>query len=321
MRQLNCEEETWARGELAQAAFGDSRRTARLIRMVARAAQSPAGKISEVFDDAAERQGAYDLLETKQVSATELSDAFGAAAAKRAAREEFAFVAVDGSSINLTDRAKSKGFGSVGSFAHCARGLKVVNALACSPEGVPLGLLSQIWWARTGTKSRTSAQRRARNRKRRAEDKETWHWVEAIEEAAAHADKLNARLWFQLDREGDNQAILKKLVETTHRFTVRSSWDRLIETTGKNKQHLRQWLGREAPGGHYDLDVSAGPKRTARSARIDVRWGRVVFRFRDRVANTDTRLEMMAVWAREEGTCPASEKPVDWLLLTNATVE
>ena len=244
-----------------------------------------------------------------------------AAAAARAAREAFAFAPVDGSSIKLTDRAKSKGFGSVGTFAHGARGLKVINTLACSPQGTPLGLLSQVWWARTGTKSRTSAERRARNRKRKAEDKETWHWVESIQEAAAHADEADARLWFQVDREGDNQHILRKLAETTHRFTVRSNWDRLLEVTGKDKQHLRQWLAREAPGGHYLLNISAGPKRTARQARIEVRWGRVVFRLRDRVAKTNTRLEIMAVWAREHGTCPATEKPVDWLLLTNATVE
>lgn len=321
MRRLNCEEETWAWEQLGHAALGDSRRTARAVRMVARAAQSPGGKISEVFEDAAECQGAYDFLETRHVSVAALSSAFGAAAAERAARGLFAFAAVDGSSINLADRAKGKDFGSVGSFDHGARGLKVVSTLACSPDGVPLGLLSQAWWARMGTKSRSSAERRARNRKRRGEDKETWYWLEAIEGAAAHADQANAWLWFQLDREGDNQDILKKLAETTHRFTVRSSWNRLIDATGKDKQYLRQWLAREAPGGHYDLDIPAGPKRKARRAHIDVRWGRVVFRLHDRLAKTVTRLEVMAVWAREEGTCPASEKPVNWLLLTNATVE
>ncbi len=102
---------------------------------------------------------------------------------------------------------------------------------------------------------------------------------------------------------------------------MRGSWNRLIQATGKDKRYLRQWLAREAPGGHYDLDISAGPKRTARRAHIDVRWGRVVLRLRDRWRKTERRLEVMAVWAREEGTCPANEKPVDWLLLTSATVE
>ncbi len=36
--------------------------------MAARAAQTPAGKVSEILADGAERQGAYDLLETGPVA-------------------------------------------------------------------------------------------------------------------------------------------------------------------------------------------------------------------------------------------------------------
>jgi hypothetical protein len=106
-----------------------------------------------------------------------------------------------------------------------------------------------------------------------------------------------------------------------HRFTVRGSWDRLIEATGKDKQYLRGWLDREAPGGEYTLKVSAGPKRAARDARIVVRSAKVVLRLRDRWNKTETTMPVTAVWAREEGTTPAGEDPIDWLLLTNASVD
>jgi len=321
MRRLNCEEQRWAEQQFGHAALGDSRRNARVVRMAARVAQRPAGKVSEVFKDDAERQGAYDLLEGKQVSVDSLMAAPAVTTAERASHESFAFVAVDGSSITLTDSAKSKDFGSVGSLCKGARGLKVISSLACNPEGVPLGLLSQTWWVRTQAKSQSKKEKRRRNQKRKVDEKETRHWLEAIDNAAARANEAGARLWFQLDREADNQHILPKLSETTHRFTVRGCWDRLIEATGRDKQYLRKWLAREAPGGHYELDVTAGPKRTARRARIDVRWGRVVLRLRDKWMKTERRLEVMAVWAREEGTCPEGEEPIDWLLLTNATVE
>jgi len=317
MRRSTCEQERWAWEAFGHADLGDSRRTARVVRMAARAAQRPGGKVSEVFADDAERQGAYDLLEGKRVSVDALMGALGAVTAERASLDSFAFVAVDGSSITLTDRTKRKGFGSIGANNFGARGLKVISALACSPEGVPLGLLSQVWWARAQTKSQKSKC----TQKKKVHEKETQRWLDAIEGAAAQAARADARLWFQLDREADSRHILLKLAETTHRFTVRSSWDRVIESTGKDKQYLRQWLGRQAPGGHYRLDIAAGPKRTARCAHIDVRWGRVVLRMRDPWTKTVRRLEVMAVWAREEGTCPASEKPVDWLLLTNTTVE
>lgn len=321
MRALNRTEERWAREQFGRAALGDSRRTARVIRMAARAAERPAGKVSEVFVDHAERQGAYDLLEGRRVSAAMLMTALGEATAEQASCNSFAFVAVDGSSITLTDSAKRKGFGSIGPLSKGARGLKVISAFACNPDGVPLGLMSQVWWARTKAKSQSKKEKARNNQKRHVQDKETRYWLEAIEDAAAHADDADARLWFQLDREADNQHILLKLAETSHRFTVRGSWDRLIEATGQDKARLRQWLSLQAPGGGYQLDIPAGAKRAARRAAIKVRWGRVVLLMRDRVAKKKHRLEVMAVWAREEGTCPANEKPVDWLLLTNVTVE
>jgi hypothetical protein len=321
MRRLNTEQERWARREFGGAELGDRRRIDRAVRMAARAAENPGGKISRVFCDDAERQGAYDFLESGHASAAALTAAMGAATARRASGQSFAFVALDGSSLTLTDRLGSKDFGSVGTLNAGARGLKVINGLACNPSGVPLGLLSQVWWSRTEATSQSAKAKSSRNRRRKVEEKETRHWLEAIAQAAAHADEAEVRLWMLLDREGDNRHILTALAETTHWFTVRGSWDRLIEATGKDKQYLRQWLARQKPGGHYFLDVTGGPSRTARKARIDVRWAHVVLRLRDRWAKTERKLEVTAVWAREAGTCPTDEEPVDWLLLTNVPVD
>ena len=288
--------------------------------MAARAAESPSGKVSEVFAEGRERPGAYDLLESGLVDPVALAIALGEATARRAGNQAFTLVAVDGSSIALVDRGACKDFGSLGALSDGGRGLKVISALGISPEGVPLGLFSQVWWARTQARKQSSKERRRRNRNRKVEEKETRYWLTAIEDACTHAQDTKARLWFQLDREGDNRNILLTLAESGHRFTVRGSWDRLIKATGNDKQYLRRRLEREAPGGQYMLEVSGGPHRTARSACLVVRWACVVLRLRDRRCKSERPLEVTAVWTHEEGTCPAGEKPLDWLLLTNATV-
>ena len=51
-----------------------------------------------------------------------------------------------------------------------------------------------------------------------------------------------------------------------------------------------------------------------------VRVGRVALRLRDRRTRRITPLEVTAVWTRENGTTPADEEPIDWLLLTNYPV-
>ena len=291
--------------------------------MITRAAEGPAGKISGVFSQDKERQGAYDLLEGGRVSVEAVLLAMGDATAMRAAAEVFAYVAVDGASITLTDREKAKDFGRVGN-QDSLRGFKVINALGLSPRGVPLGLFTQIWWARpaapvrTGSKKARSAQKSKAKRQRGTEEKETRYWLRAIEEATARAEETGAQLWFQLDREADCQAILMKLTDSNHQFTVRASWNRVIDTDD-DSNHLLECLAKKAPQGAYEIDVPAGSQRTARRARMLVRWTKVVLRL-GREQNSRQLLEVSAVWTREQGTCPAGERPLDWLLLTSAEV-
>src|SRR5687768_14479267 len=126
----------WAREGFGSVQACDRRRTLRLVKMAARAGARPSGKVSEVFQTDRERQGAYDLLEGGKVRVEAVVSALGNASALRASAESFAYVAVDGASITLTDRRQAKDFGRVGSWeGH--RGLKVINALGLSPKGVP----------------------------------------------------------------------------------------------------------------------------------------------------------------------------------------
>lgn len=315
----------WAREEFGSVEAGDSRRTVRLVRMAARAWERPAGKVAEVFATDRERQGAYDLLESGKVSVEAVVSAMGNAASLRASAESFAYVAVDGASITLADRGQVKDFGRVGNGDNL-RGLKMINALGLDPQGVPLGLFTQVWWARpaapvrTGSRKARRAQKAKFKQRRSPGEKETRYWLQAIEEATARADEAGASLWFQLDREADCQAILMKLTDSNHQFTVRGSWDRVIEDADEDSQHLLQWLGRKPSQGTYEIDVPAGPQRKARRARIAVRWDRVVLRMASERHLPKQLLEIDVVWAREQGTCPTGEKPLDWLLLTSAEV-
>jgi hypothetical protein len=55
---MQGEEAKWAAQTFGTASLGDSRRTTRLISMAARAAEVPAGKVSQVFRTDRELQGA-----------------------------------------------------------------------------------------------------------------------------------------------------------------------------------------------------------------------------------------------------------------------
>jgi hypothetical protein len=135
----------WAYEEFGHAELGDSRRTARLVRMAASLAERPGGKVLEVFRSNAEQQGAYDFLSNERIRGADLLAAVRSATTRRCAGEPWVHVVVDGTSLRLTDCRRTKGFGAVGSTNNGASGLKVVHAYAVSADGVPLGVLNQQW--------------------------------------------------------------------------------------------------------------------------------------------------------------------------------
>src|SRR3954469_4416001 len=138
----------WAWEEFGHLEVGDVRRRDRVVKMAARVAGSATGLVSSAFRKAAERQGAYDLLEDGRVSAEALVKAAAAATVQRGTGEGTVFVPIDGTSVHIVDRKRTTDLGLVGTFSNNARGLNVVTALAVSEDGTPLGLCAQTCWAR-----------------------------------------------------------------------------------------------------------------------------------------------------------------------------
>jgi hypothetical protein len=284
--------------------------------MAATALARPGGRVSDVFIDDAERQGAYDFLESDAVHADALMAAMGEACGRRCAEHRFVFVPVDGSSLTLADRYRAKDFGAIGTHRAGARGIKFVDAIAVSPAGVPLGCLAIRWWTR-------NAPRRARRPESvRVSKKETQHWLDAVDDVRSRLGTCatETRAWFQLDREADAWSKLDHLSKGRGLFTVRSAWNRRVRTA-YGRSYLREVLRRRAACGSYLLEVPDGPRRTERLACMETRAATVTLDLLDKWTKKRWALMLNAVWTREVGTTPRGEKRLEWLLLTNARVE
>jgi hypothetical protein len=293
----------------------------RLVMMAEQAARAPAGLISDVFDSDATRQAAYDFLESPLVHHPPMQRALAEACARAAAPQPFAFVAIDGTTLTLTDVDGTKDFGNIGGRrGDRARGIKVISALGLEPTGVPLGIAAQRYWARPDKEHRSRREQKREVRERDGLLKETQHWVDVIEEVHRRFDESRADAWFVIDREGDAQAILRALSASGHRFTVRSSWNRTVQTAA-GRGGLHDWMQRQPICGSYPLEVAAHEKRTARTASMHLRTGRVVLEMRIGQTRYVEHLAVNVVWAREVDTAPDGEPPLDWMLLTNEPVE
>ncbi len=311
----NTSAAAWAQGEFGGVELQDARWRRRLIRVAEQAARRPAGKVTEVFGNDAQRQGAYGLLESSAVPAAAVAKSMFQGCAERCAGEPFVFCATDGSSLTLVDRAKKK-FGSIGSRKGGAQGLKVISVLAVSARGVTLGVTGQVWWIRS--KRRPSKHRDDR----KTEQKEIRHWPEAMEQTREvmrlHAP--NTRVWFQLDREGDAWPILQQADADEQWFTVRGNHDRRVILPNGKKIKLRRLVSSQPIVSRYSLPVAPGPHRLERTANMLVRACKATLDFRDKRTSRHFSKTVNVVLAREEGATPADEKPIDWLLLTNRPV-
>ncbi len=313
--------ERWAEEEFLQARLGDIRNSRRLVIIAAGAAAKPSGKVSAVFDNAAELQGAYDFLENKNVKAEDIVEAISRRTAQRSKEYPYVYLLEDGSSLTLNDMDKSKGIGPIGTSAAGARGLKMINAIAASPEGVPLGLVSQQWWHRPeGKAPRTKAARD----KRKTQDKETQRWLDAEQQARqAYSEQApQCRLWTQKDREADSWPQLLDAVahSTTQWTTIRASWNRRLKSEDAQDLYLWERIDEQEVAGSYALVVRAGKNRQARTAQMQVRYCEVVLDLRDPRTKKRMDAKLYVVCTQEVGTTPAGEKPICWRLLTTYPV-
>jgi len=305
----------WAEEQFATLELGDARREYRAVRMLRRVAEHPAGRLTEVFLDAAERQAAYDFVESN-ASAPALVDALAQATVRAAGTAPFVFVLVDGTSLTLTDRRKTKDFGSVGARALPAHGLKVIDALAVNASGTPIGLMDLHFWART---PRSLASRFVRRQKRRTE---TRHWVEVIERVQERMARTAIRPWFVIDREGDCGEILRALADADAWFTVRAAQDRRLSAGSSKHGTLREHMRHRSVLGRRVVRVPAKAGRAARLAQLDVRVARVVLDLPDYVTGSRARFPfaVQVVWAHERRP-PRGHAPLDWMLLSNRAID
>jgi hypothetical protein len=304
----------WAREEFGATRLGDVRNTRRLVVMATGAARQPSGKVSAVFDRAADREGAYDFLENDKVDAEAVVAAMGAASAKRARGATFAFVAIDSSSLCVSHN-DAKGFGRVGPLNTTVRGLMVMNAYAVSRDGVPLGLLDQRYWNRGPTEKLTPAQRTKRDQHRAFDEKESSYFLRAARLAHERLAAEDVQAWVVIDRGGDSRDVLLGLHRLGCCFTVRASWDR--DLYGADEEKLQAALDAAESLGTYEIEIGRSGRRAARMAVIEVRAAQVTLNFRPRPLQDQEAIRLFAVRVRETGT---QADRVEWTLYTNVPV-
>ncbi len=308
----------WAEQEFGQALLGDQRRTARAVAMAKAIAAHPSGLLTQVFAKSDEREAAFRFVRNDDISPSALMDAAHSRTALRCAEHPFVFVAVDQTDLSIVDNQRTKGLGDTGTAGSRGSGLQVVNSLAVSPDGVPLGLLSQQYWTRLVGKRKLVESRR----KRPPEEKETGHWLAALSQSQARLASVSTEClpWFQLDRGADAWPVHLFAQKLDGYLTVRASWNRRLWRAPREPQrYLWGHVEEQTPMGTHLLHIPREPGRPARQALLTVRATPVELDLVDHQKQRHHKTPLWAVLAHEDQPPPGIEA-VRWLLLTTHPV-
>jgi hypothetical protein len=302
--------ESWAEDTFGHAALGDLRRTRRLVRLVACAARTQASTVSGAVTSSAAREGAYRFLEQDAVSSHAVIDAACEATAVQCAKLARVYVAIDGSSLSLVDRAGRREVGQIGNWSARGRGLQTMLALAIATDGVPVGVADFAAWARSKPSNH------ARNRPARTTElaRSLAAFDNVTQCMAKHAP--DCQVVFVCDRGFDAHQCIE-LADKGRDFIIRATHNRRLEDGARGgRNYLHDALTHSPRLGTYVLNVPAAPGRAARRARVQVR-ARTVRIHRRSGTNSLGLTELNAVLVEEMGH---GKSRVRWRLLTTLPI-
>ncbi|MEN3749825.1 IS4 family transposase [Sphingomonas sp. HF-S3] len=203
--------------------------------------------------------------------------------------------------VVIQDTTVIRSTGGGGDYLHVAIALD-------GSDGAILGLVDGQFLQR-------SSGRRGQRRGSPVEEKESFRWLQGADQAAsvcAGADRITVIA----DREGDIYEAFALRPDTTD-LLVRAAQDRSLEDGGK----LFAALDALPEASQTDLDLPAGPGRRARTARLAVRFDKVMLARPKRQlgAGLPDAVEMQMVDVREIAA-PAGQPAIHWRLLTTRPV-
>lgn len=158
----------WAHETFKNINLEDSRRTRRLILMLASMISNNNGFVTQSFLSPKEIKAAYRWLNNEEINIQPILEESAKSCFQTG--DECIVVPIDGSSVSIKNDRNSC-LGHIGTSKSKQRGYKVISALAYTQKGEPLGLMGQIYWKRSKEIKPTTAYEIQKKRLREFKEK------------------------------------------------------------------------------------------------------------------------------------------------------
>ncbi len=313
-----CETEVSLGQEIfGHAELGDRRRTARLVETFNVMRRHPGGTLPDKLASPTGLRAFYRLCDCEGVTHAAVIDAARRHTLTRiAACSAVVLIVHDATELDYTSLTSLAGdLGQIGTGSR--RGYVCQNVLAVSAEtGEVLGLLDQILHCRDDVPDdETLAEHRDRK------TRESLLWLRGTKHLPS-----DARLVDVSDQGSDTFEFLEHEFRSGRRFVVRACKVRKVYAGHKpigERRSLKEYAHSLPERGRFTMDVQSQPGRKARkNAEFVVRGGPVLVcpPHAKSGHHGDDPLPLSVVQVTEVNP-PAGEKAIEWMLLSNKSVQ
>ena len=312
---ISTDEMKWSRQLLGGSDLGDTRRTARLVDVVARMASQIGHSLPKSCGgDRAALLGGYRLMRNEAVEPGAIRAGGFESVAQQAQAKNLLLALEDSTSISYTHAVAAE-LGITGSKQDAKRNGFLAHSVllldAVSERTV--GLIAQQHWCR----DRGNYGNKHRRKHRAYEDKESYKWEQASVQMAKRLGSAMQRTISVCDRESDVYEYLLYKCQHDQRFVVRAQVDRRVLHSNFK---LFEGLASDASAlCCYTIQIPQRGGRKAREAKLSLRSATVELLAPAGRAVRQSSLRVNVVLV-EELDAPAQLEPLHWVLLTTEAI-
>jgi hypothetical protein len=308
----------WAQQEFALARLGDQRRTRRLVNIATRLAQNPGGTLPQALPRWKELKAAYRFFNQPKVGPVEVQRPHWEATRDRCREPGEYLLIEDTTELDYSFHPATEDLGAIGNGR--GRGLLLHTTLAVRveqwtleqrPEGTALGLFFQQSWRRTGPPKRG----RETWRQRLKRPRQSQCWTAALDQTSA--PPAGSQWIFLADREADFYEPIEHCQRLGVDFVIRGYRDRAQVGA---PEHLKVAASQLPERGTMTVELRARAGRSARTASVQVRSGRLSLKGPERPGNARPAFSVNVVEVRELNP-PPGVPALHWTLLTSLPCE
>ena len=312
---FSSSEYQWCLDEFAAVELQDARLNYRCSQLAVQLSMQPQGPINQACEDWADTKAAYRFFDHDQATPDRIRAPHQQRTVERMAQHARVLAVQDTTFLNYTHHPRTEGLGPIGKKSQNQHGFGLHSTLVITPEGMPLGVLTQAVFIRPEDEP---AHRPEECRLLPIEEKESYRWLQAFEQTLALAPQ-GVEVITVCDREADIYEMFALAQKRQAPLLVRASSNRAL----LDEEVRKLWPKAEGRpiAGHLSVHIPGNDKRPAREAMVSVRYGSVTLKPPWRPNGQKLpAVTLNAVLVREENPPADVDEPIEWLLLTNTPV-